>query len=132
MLVTHICSQLVCHFVNAFKFIGIMFFQWQTICLNYFHIIYTLYYFHYLTIHVSTMQYCFVQCCSVDYFKVILPIMYLCIWWHTSNYIIFNVDAGLSFLVVIVLVDYIYVQHLTIVLIYNMWGYYNTCNTPMS
>jgi hypothetical protein len=39
-----------------------------------------------------------IQYWSVYYFKVILPVMYLCIWWYDYIYIIFNFDAGLSFL----------------------------------
>ena len=73
------------------------------------------------------MQYYFIPYSSVDYSKVTLPVMYMCIWGHNSNDIIFNVDAGLSFLVlcmyytdIIVPFDYIYVQYFTIVLIYLM------------
>ena len=36
-------------------------FQLQANRYNYFYVINTMQYFHYLTTHVSTMQYCFIQ-----------------------------------------------------------------------
>ena len=46
---------------NTFKFIGTMSFQLQANRYNYFYVINTMQYFHNLTTHVSTMQYCFIQ-----------------------------------------------------------------------